>query len=139
MTEIISIVDTAQEPPKDYFMPVIRERTMAFMNSQTKLDEDGKLTIIEEAQDILSHCILPGNQENITNIAVGYVQSGKTLSFTTLTALAADNGWRIIIYLTGTKTNLKEQTSARLRSDLIIDDNDDYKIFADANISDFST
>lgn len=136
MTEIISIVDTAQEPPKDYFMPVIRERTMAFMNSQTKLDEDGKLTIIEEAQDILSHCILPGNQENITNIAVGYVQSGKTLSFTTLTALAADNGWRIIIYLTGTKTNLKEQTSARLRSDLIIDDNDDYKIFADANISD---
>lgn len=28
MTEIISIVDTAQEPPKDYFMPVIRERTI---------------------------------------------------------------------------------------------------------------
>lgn len=136
MTEIISIVDTAQKPPKDYFMPAIGERTMAFMNSQDKLDEEGKLTIIEEAQDILSHCILPGNQESITNIAVGYVQSGKTLSFTTLTALAADNNWRIIIYLTGTKTNLKNQTSSRLRSDLLIEDTEYYKIFADANISD---
>lgn len=136
MTEIISIIDTAQEPPKDYFMPSIGERTMAFMNSQNKLDEDGKLTIMEEAQDILSHCILPGVQDSITNIAVGYVQSGKTLSFTTLTALAADNNWRIIIYLTGTKTNLKEQTSSRLRSDLLFDDNQYYKIFADATISD---
>lgn len=136
MTEIISIVDTVQEPPKDYFMPTIGERTMAFMNSQDKLDDDGKLVIMEEALDILSHCILPGNQDSITNIAVGYVQSGKTLSFTTLTALAADNNWRIIIYLTGTKTNLKEQTSSRLRSDLLFDENEYYKIFADTNISD---
>lgn len=136
MTEIISIIDNAQEPPADYFMPVIGEKTMAFMNSQSKLDEDGKLTIIEEAQDILSHCIRPGRNESITNIAVGYVQSGKTLSFTTLTALAADNNWRIIIYLTGTKTNLKDQTSSRLRKDLIVDECEDYKIFVDANISD---
>ena len=136
MTEIISIIDTSHEQPQDSFMPIIGERTMAFINSQDKLEEDGKLTIIEEAQDILSHCILPGNQESITNIAIGYVQSGKTLSFTTLTALAADNSWRIVIYLTGTKTNLKEQTSSRLRSDLIFDDNEYYKIFADTNISD---
>lgn len=136
MTEIISIVDTAQEPPQDYFMPSIGERTMAFINSQDKLDEDGKITVMEEAQDILSHCVLPGTQQSITNIAVGYVQSGKTLSFTTLTALAADNNWRVLIYLTGTKTNLKEQTSSRLRSDLLFDDNEYYKIFAEANISD---
>lgn len=136
MTEIISITDIVQDPPKDYFMPSIGERTMAFINSQEKIDEDSKLTIIEEAQDILSHCILPGNQESITNIAVGYVQSGKTLSFTTLTALAADNNWRIVIYLTGTKTNLKEQTSSRLRQDLLFDENEYYKIFTDPSISD---
>lgn len=136
MTEIISIIDYVQDPPQDYFMPSIGERTLAFMNSQNKLDEDGKLTIIEEAQDILSHCIPPGTRDSITNIAVGYVQSGKTLSFTTLTALAADNNWRIVIYLTGTKTNLKEQTSSRLRSDLLYDDNEYYKIFADATIAD---
>lgn len=136
MTEVISIIDTVQDPATNYFMPVIGERTMAFMNSQTKLDEDGKLTIMEEAQDILSHCILPGTNDSITNIAVGYVQSGKTLSFTTLTALAADNNWKIVIYLTGTKTNLKEQTSSRLRKDLFIEGTEDYKIFADANVSD---
>lgn len=136
MTEVISIIDTVQDPASNYFMPVIGDRTMAFMNSQTKLDEDGKLTLMEEAQDILSHCILPGTNDSITNIAVGYVQSGKTLSFTTLTALAADNNWKVVIYLTGTKTNLKEQTSSRLRKDLLIEGTEDYKIFADANVSD---
>lgn len=136
MTEVISIIDTVQDPASNHFMPVIGDRTMAFMNSQTKLDEDGKLTLMEEAQDILSHCILPGTNDSITNIAVGYVQSGKTLSFTTLTALAADNNWKVVIYLTGTKTNLKEQTSSRLRKDLLIEGTEDYKIFADANVSD---
>ena len=136
MTEIISIIDTAQDPPADFFMPIIGNRTMSFINSQNKLDDDGKVTIMEEAQDILSHCIKPGRTESITNIAVGYVQSGKTLSFTTLTALASDNNWRIVIYLTGTKTNLKEQTSSRLRTDLEVDESEDYKIFSDANIAD---
>lgn len=136
MTEIISIIDSIQDPPADYFMPIIGNRTMSFINSQNKLDDDGKVTIMEEAQDILSHCIRPGRTESITNIAVGYVQSGKTLSFTTLTALASDNNWRLVIYLTGTKTNLKRQTSSRLRTDLEVDENEDYKIFSDANIAD---
>lgn len=136
MIELISIINTVEDKHSDYFMPIIGERTIAFMNSQKNLDDDGKLTIIEEAQEILSHCIKPGNLDSITNIAIGYVQSGKTLSFTTLTALASDNKWRIIIYLTGTKNNLKEQTSSRLRSELIIGDSEDYKIFSDANISD---
>ena len=39
-----------------------------------------------------------------------------------LTALAADNGYKVIIYLTGTKNNLQNQTSSRLRSDLGIED-----------------
>lgn len=116
----------------------IGERTVAFMNSQTKLDEAGKDIIIEEAMKILEHCILPGCNDNITNIAVGYVQSGKTLSFTTLTALAADNGYRIVVYLTGTKTNLQNQTSARLQKDLKVGDNDDY-ILVETNDSTVST
>ena len=41
------------------------------------------------------------------------------MSFTGLTALALDNGYRIIIYLAGTKNNLLEQTSKRLKKDLI--------------------
>lgn len=99
----------------------IGENTLAFIQKQTKLTEDGKLKVIDEAMNILEKCIKPGVHDSITNIAVGYVQSGKTLSFTTLTALAADNGYRIVIYLTGTKTNLQEQTASRLEKDLDID------------------
>lgn len=110
----------------------VSEKTISFMRSQTKLDDEGKDIIIEEAMKILSHCVSPGRNENITNIAVGYVQSGKTLSFTTLTALAADNGYRIIIYLTGTKNNLQNQTAERLQKDLKVDESDDY-IVVDMN------
>ena len=104
----------------------VGERTISFMQSQTKLDDEGKDIVIEEAMKILSHCVAPGKNENITNIAVGYVQSGKTLSFTTLTALAADNGYRMVIYLTGTKNNLQNQTAERLQKDLKVDEDDVY-------------
>lgn len=109
----------------------IGENTLHFMDMQKGIDDDGKAVIIDEAMHILKHCIKPGVKDNITNIAVGYVQSGKTLSFTTLTALAADNGYRVVIYLTGTKTNLQEQTSNRLRKDLDVEDTDTYRLYPD--------
>ena len=98
------------------------------MQSQTKLGDGEKGLIIDEAAKILGRCISPGMRGNVTNIAVGYVQSGKTLSFTTLTALAADSGYRIIIYLTGTKNNLQSQTKERLEHDLGVCENDDYEL-----------
>lgn len=109
---------------------VVGNNTLRFMDSQSKLDDEGKSIIIDEAMKILSHCVKPGTNDSITNIAVGYVQSGKTLSFTTLTALAADNGYRMIIYLTGTKTNLEKQTSDRLASDLDTDSSDVYNLMS---------
>ncbi|MFK7949683.1 MAG: hypothetical protein AB8G11_18975 [Saprospiraceae bacterium] len=41
------------------------------------------------------------------------------MSFTTLTALATDNDFRIVIYFAGIKINLLEQTTKRLRKDLL--------------------
>ena len=86
-----------------------------------KLDEDGIDTLSSETIEILSHCTNPYKNEvqSVTNLVVGYVQSGKTMSFTTLSALAHDNGFRIIIYFAGTKNNLLSQTTKRLRKDLI--------------------
>lgn len=111
-------------------MVQIGTNTLTFMKGQTKLSEQGKCVVIDEAKNILEKCIKPGLHESITNIAVGYVQSGKTLSFTTLTALAADNGYRIVIYLTGTKTNLQEQTAKRLERDLDIENSfGTYRLF----------
>lgn len=122
----IKIVDS----PSSANIVKIGDNTLAFMNRQDKLTVQGKCVVTDEAKKILEKCIKPGLHNNITNIAVGYVQSGKTLSFTTLTALAADNGYRIIIYLTGTKTNLQEQTAKRLESDLDIENSfGTYRLF----------
>ena len=69
---------------------------------------------------IIARCVPPGDDEDSqeTGLVVGYVQSGKTLSFTTVAALACDNGFPIVIVLSGTKKNLYSQTVKRLRSDL---------------------
>ncbi|MBE6331702.1 MAG: endonuclease [Bacteroidales bacterium] len=74
----------------------------------------------EETQDILMHCNPHDaiNNDETTHLVVGYVQSGKTMSFTGLTALAHDNGYRVVVYLAGTKLNLCKQTSERLEKDL---------------------
>lgn len=79
------------------------------------------VTFREETTDILSHCNPHDAVKNseTTHLVVGYVQSGKTMSFTGLTALALDNHYRVIVYLAGTKNNLLEQTTRRLRKDLI--------------------
>lgn len=98
-------------------------------------------TFCEEACDVLAHCnphYAVTNSET-THLAVGYVQSGKTMSFTGVTALAKDNGYRVIIYLAGTKNNLLDQTSKRLRKDLIGKNganNDFYKIHPNPTLAD---
>jgi hypothetical protein len=55
-----------------------------------------------EACRILSHCILPnGTMPARTGLVCGYVQSGKTASMTAVSALAKDNGYRIIVLIAG--------------------------------------
>lgn len=131
MEEIISIIGEPEETYCSVSKVVLGERTQTFLQSQDKLDQEGKLNIFGEAQNILSHCVPPGVKRNITNIAVGYIQSGKTLSYTTLSALAADNGYRIIIYLTGVTTSLNNQTYGRIRNDLKVNESEWYAIFED--------
>jgi hypothetical protein len=99
---------------------------------QQFLDQDEIDNLINETNHILSHCTNPKllAEQDVTHLTVGYVQSGKTMSFTSLTALAADNGYRIVIFLAGTKNNLLTQTTKRLTKDLISDSsyNNLYKI-----------
>lgn len=56
-------------------------------------------------------------------LVVGEVQSGKTMSFTSLIALAHENGFPIVVVLAGTKIQLLAQTSERLTRDLKADGN----------------
>src|SRR6185437_13399133 len=53
-----------------------------------------------------------------TGLVVGYVQSGKTLSFTTVIALARDNQIPVVIVIAGTSIKLFDQTIERLLEDL---------------------
>lgn len=75
--------------------------------------------VVATAAQILARCpkidTTPGNR---TGLALGKIQSGKTLSYTALIALAVDNGYRLVVVLGGTKRLLLSQTYSRLVYDL---------------------
>ncbi len=81
--------------------------------------------VLETGAAILSRGTPPNTHNGQrTGLVVGYVQSGKTLSFTTVIALARDNGFRLVIVVAGTSLPLLRQSAQRLRRDLQIDDPD---------------
>ncbi len=51
-------------------------------------------------------------------LVLGYVQSGKTTNFVSVIAKAADEGYRLIIVLSGITNNLRNQTQVRLEKTL---------------------
>ena len=80
-------------------------------------------TVREAALSILSKGVSPtatAGQE--TGLVVGYVQSGKTMSFEAVAALARDNDFRIVIVIAGTAIPLLTQSTDRLSRDLRLDD-----------------
>ena len=65
--------------------------------------------------------LLDGESSSNCQLVVGEVQSGKTMSFTALIAMAHENGFPLVIVLAGTKLQLLSQTRDRLRKDLRAD------------------
>jgi hypothetical protein len=79
--------------------------------------------VVLEAQTILGRCTPPTEREGSgTGLVIGYVQSGKTRSFTTVMSLARDNGFQLVILIAGTAVNLKSQSERRLFDDLGLKD-----------------
>lgn len=135
MSDTIKIINDN----KSEFNIIQGSRTLDLINRLTKLDSEEKETLLHESESILKNCINPVEAiGSTTGIAIGYVQSGKTMSFTTLTALAIDNGFRIIIYFAGIKVNLLEQTTNRLKKDLLTDSDNSrfYKVYQSPTIAD---
>lgn len=121
MTEIIEIQNNSTNGE---WQPFVGEETnellysKGFTNSDRTLNENGE-RILDEAYRIMQVCGNPNNSaNNETGIVIGYVQSGKTLSFTTLTALARDNNYQIVIVVAGVSANLVNQSTNRLANDL---------------------
>jgi hypothetical protein len=86
------------------------------------LDESAQQQLIDSAARILGGGVNPKDREGkATGLVVGYVQSGKTLSFTTVIGLARDNGFPLVILVAGNKDNLLTQSHKRLARDLDVD------------------
>ena len=78
--------------------------------------------LIDASTSILGRCTDPnGAARQDTGLVIGYVQSGKTLSFMTVAALAQDNRFHMVIVMTGISKPLYDQSSGRLRGDLRLD------------------
>ncbi len=99
--------------------PQVGPEVRALLDSAPHLGEEGRTQLIAEATRVLSKCVPPNNSpEGETGLAIGFVQSGKTLNFTTVAALARDNGFPLIIVITGTSVPLFNQSNQRLVQDL---------------------
>src|SRR5687767_14832358 len=101
MPEVIEMQSRAD---RDNWEPFVGDETNTLLRSNSNLvDQAGALNtagtrILDETYRIMSACGNPQRHtNNETGIVIGYVQSGKTLSFTTLAALARDNEYQIII------------------------------------------
>jgi len=102
------------------WQPVVGEFTSKYLET-LKFDAVSKQRILNESSQILANCSPPGTPAySEAGLVVGYVQSGKTLSFTSVTALARDNGYGIVIVLAGVNNLLKDQSVGRLVDDIML-------------------
>ncbi|NDV66102.1 Z1 domain-containing protein [Bacteroides sp. 224] len=125
MAEIIEIQNSDNNSE---WTPFVGDETTGLLRSKGFANTDGSLNeggqrVLDEAYRIMQVCGDPNEPaNNDTGIVIGYVQSGKTLSFTTLTALARDNNYRIVIIIAGTTTPLVNQSTERVKKDLRVND-----------------
>jgi len=100
--------------------PTAKEATRSLLAQQKgKLNDVEVSRLLNESCDILSRCNPPGANIQKAGLVVGYVQSGKTLSLTTVSSLARDNGYGMVIVMCGVTKILFRQNSDRLHDELV--------------------
>jgi len=113
MAEIIEITGS-NNPNNSKWQPYQGEEITALIKHKGFIDTSGNINstgerVVDETFKILEMCGDPNQLTNVeTGLVIGYVQSGKTLSFTSLTALANDNQYQIVIIIAGTSIPLSE-------------------------------
>ena len=78
-------------------------------------------TLDESSTEVIERLSDPTrlDRKRTKGLVVGYVQSGKTANFTGVVAKAIDEGYRLIIVLTGTIEMLRAQTQRRIDMELV--------------------
>jgi hypothetical protein len=90
--------------------------------ARSPLAKPAQQKTLEAAASILGKGVRPDDDVGReTGLVVGYVQSGKTLNFTTVVGLARDNGFPVVIVIAGTKSSLLAQSTSRLAADLDVE------------------
>ena len=111
--------------------PIVGPETVdliSYFKKEKHLDEEGCANLQGEALNVLSKCVSPKVLSgSVTGLVIGYIQSGKTMSYTTVAALARDNGYRMLIVIAGTSVPLLGQGSGRLREDLRLSSRADHR------------
>lgn len=112
----------AQQPEGALWSPV---PGVAVQELGRTLQAEGEISaesfagISAEATRVLSQAAPPtGDRARRTGLVVGFVQSGKTMSMTTVAALARDNGFRMVIVFAGVTRILLSQTRERFQGHL---------------------
>ncbi|HEY3155371.1 MAG TPA: Z1 domain-containing protein [Candidatus Eisenbacteria bacterium] len=106
--------------------PTQGRETRELLHNLAQLSLESKQRLLSEAATVLGRCTPPAERgDSQTGLVIGHIQSGKTMSFTTVTALARDNGYRLVIVITGVSKPLFRQSTDRLRRDLRLDSRPD--------------
>ena len=109
------------------WQPVVGEEALTLLDLQTSLSSEERDRLRDESVSVLAQCVAPAAAEaHRSGLVVGSIQSGKTLSFTTVAALARDNDYQIVIVITGTVKILSSQSVKRLANLLRINSRDDF-------------
>lgn len=104
------------------WMPRQGEQATGLLRRQPRLDDAARASLIQSSAEILGTGVDPSTMAgSATVLVVGMVQSGKTMSFTSVIALARDNGFPIVIVIAGNKNPLLVQSHDRLARDLDVD------------------
>ena len=99
----------------------------SFINLLNRKEEEGypkhdienlKSSTIKILQNCIPSQVSSRNIKSNTGIVIGKIQSGKTMSFTSLMALARDNKFKIAIIISGRTKLLLGQTIQRLKDEL---------------------
>jgi hypothetical protein len=123
--------------------PIVGECTNTYLTGLEDFDQSAIERIQANSVAILGNCENPNspNPYSESGLVLGYVQSGKTQSFTTVTVLARDNGYGVVILLAGVTNLLKHQSIERMAEDLGMKEeySDDWKAYESPGIKENGT
>ena len=110
----------AENAGDGHWVPTLGPEVQDFL--YTMVPQDSRRTVRAAAVSILAKGIPPTVIGQETGLVIGYVQSGKTMSFEAVAALARDNAFQIVIVIAGRSNPLLDQSTSRLYQDFKIND-----------------